>query len=211
MEPLSYRLAKIDDHGSIMEHLMNYFRTEEPLCQAIKATREDTYDIFNDMIRESLSKPISFICVNQCEDIVGCRLNSLIDTSDRAANFDRVRKYNENISKIDTFLNLLGQGLERMLPECKILKFLIVSVRPDYQKKGIATRLIRMSMDKARELDCLYVCTLSVSSKSQALFKKLNFDTLKVIEHKNYLDENGSQIFVCGGDTTCGKLMVKKL
>lgn len=106
----------------------------------------------------------------------------------------------------------MEEGLWQLIPNCdQILKFHIVSVRPDYYRKGIAQTSIEKSIQLARVLDlngCLSTCT---AFNSQQLFEKLGFNTLRSVAHSDYKDDEGRQIMKCHDKTECAKLMFMPL
>lgn len=213
MEDLKFEIAKKEQLDEILEFLLDSFRKDEPISRAVGMTREDGYQIIKDLVEEGLAGPVSFVCTNEENQIVGVRLNAVIDMKDKKFKSEPApeKQYTDVARTIDSFLDVICEDLPQLLPDCnKLLKFIIVSVHPNYQRRGIARKLVELSMDKGKELGCEYVSTAATAINSQKMFEKLQFKTLRIIEHKDFC-QNGRQLICCDDGTTCGKLMVKKL
>ncbi len=95
----------------------------------------------------------------------------------------------------------------------KALRLYVISVRPDYYRKGIGQRMFEMTMKAGKEAGCVAALGAATSHRTQQyLEKKLGFETTRTIMHSDYLDENGEQIFKCrDGLTNCGKMMMIRM
>ena len=100
-------------------------------------------------------------------------------------------------------------------PNCKstieVLSFLMVAVHKDYRRCGLGRKLIQKSLEIGKKLGCDFVKCEAVALSSQTLYEQMGFQTVKVVQHKEWLTTEGKQIFVCDDGTTCGKLMLSKL
>uniref|UniRef100_A0A914CNK0 N-acetyltransferase domain-containing protein n=1 Tax=Acrobeloides nanus TaxID=290746 RepID=A0A914CNK0_9BILA len=77
---------------------------------------------------------------------------------------------------------------------------------------GIARHLLQCGLDdQAKELGYQGVFTEATALISQRLFKRLGYKDLYVLEHSQWLDENGEQIFRCADGTDRGVLAFKQL
>lgn len=219
--------ARLQQRDAILHFLLDHFRLEEPLCHALHLTSIDAQKFFGDMVDRGLLKSVSFVALNDQNDIVGCRMNELItlpivkkppcddEHPQNPSCPSRRCHWPPAVKKLSDFLDYLTRDIDKLLPAGtnSIMKFAAVSVHPDYQRRGIATRLIDASMSLAKERGCEYVFTGATAYRSQQLFEtKLGFQTLRIVEHKDYLDpDTGVPMFKCDDGTTCAKLLVKKL
>jgi len=87
----------------------------------------------------------------------------------------------------------------------------LVSVRHDYQRQGIASKLIALSLEKAREVHCQCVVTTATARQSQLMFQKLGFELKRTLMHEQFRDDQNRQIFCCDDGTDCGQLFVTKI
>uniref|UniRef100_A0A915JGL2 aralkylamine N-acetyltransferase n=1 Tax=Romanomermis culicivorax TaxID=13658 RepID=A0A915JGL2_ROMCU len=215
-QELIYEVAKIDQRQELVDFIVDHFCRDEPISRSLNMSRENSVNLVNGLVDEGLSKPISFVCLNKDRKIVGCRLNALIDKDDQNNRQENRKENRQNHSKIElfieNFLEKLGENFDQNLEGCrKYLKFILVSVDANYQRRGIATKLIELSIAKAKEIGCQFIAVAATANRSQKMFQKLGFQKIKSIMHENYLDENGQQIFKCDDGTNCGEFYVLKL
>jgi len=215
MDGLKFEIAKKEQENEILEFLLKFFREDEPISRSIKMSRDDGYTLFKDLVKEGLQSPVSFVCLNETGEVIGCRLNSVVDLKNKTPEHEYDVQPNPNYTavsqKIERFLDEICKDLHSFIPDCKkYMKFLMVSVHPKYQRRGIAKKLIELSMDMAKNSDCDYIVVAATAFNSQQLFKKLQFDTLRTIDHKDFLEDQ-QPVFNCDDGTNCAKLMAKKL
>ena len=90
----------------------------------------------------------------------------------------------------------------------RVMSFVMVGVRRDLRRCGLARKLVQHSIKVAREAGCTLVKSEAVALSSQRLYEQLNFSDVKIIQHADWKDQNGKPIFNCNDGTTCGKLMI---
>lgn len=211
MNGLSIIEAKTENKNDLIEYLVKYFKDQEPITRSLKLSTDDARIFFTDLVMEGLEYPVSFVVFNERNEIIGCRLNTIYEKNINHYQLD-ISLYPTGPKRIVQLLDNLTEGFEKLLPYfTKIMKFVTVSVRHDYQRRGIAERLVNLSMEKARSLNCDHIMVTATAIRSQKMFEKLGFKAIKEISYDEFLDENGCKIFNCDDGTNSSKLMIKKL
>ncbi len=223
-EVISYHVAKSEDFDAIEAFLLEHFVPNEPIYQALSITENADSDI--EMLKKSLKDPISFIALNSKNEIIGVRLSYFLyldgkccvaDPKDSLENgmqaLDQVRCNLSSIEISDMFLDAIEIGYQRLIPEhCqKLLKFAMLCVNAEYGRRGIATKMVKLSIEKAFKSSCDGILAQATALASQNLFRKENFEILKAVKHENFLDENGKQLIRCKDGTNQGQLLFKRL
>ncbi len=124
--------------------------------------------------------------------VVGCRLNNLYRpyTSDM-----KNLTYPQKHLYVLHFLDELASEVSQLIPEAlQILKFNAVHVDQNYRRLGIAKRLVDLSLEHAKSAGFDYVIATATSYKTQAMFEKIGFLTLKEVKYADYTVD-GKKIF----------------
>lgn len=217
MDNIRIEIAQPQQKQAIVEYLLEYFRIDEPIGRAVNMTKDEARPFFNELVGEGLKEPISFLALNEKDEIVGCRLNEIVDlhAADKNHHASDSGNLPYSVKAIANFLDILTKDVEKLLPPDtkRIMKFIAVSVHPAYRRRGIAKELIERSMQLAIDRQCDYVCVAASAKGSQQLFdKKLGYQLLRTIPHSEYRDPaTNQQIFNCDDGTDCGKFFAKKL
>ncbi|XP_065058560.1 uncharacterized protein LOC135686287 [Rhopilema esculentum] len=217
---LSYRIAVPDDFTQIDSLLQQHFISQEPTDVALGLNRSTPGYVENlqKVIRHCLTQPYSFVTINEENEIVGVRLSKLHKPSQNAID-DRklenaVRSGFSALEIFEVYLAKLEGEVEKLIPaNCRknILKFSILCVHQKFRRLGIAAKLVDLSCQNARKLKFCCVFALLTAKASQNLFKKDGFEVLRVIKHKDFVDENGKRFLNCNDGTDQGQLVFKIL
>ena len=81
----------------------------------------------------------------------------------------------------------------------------------EYGRRGIASKLVELSMENARALGCTGALATLTAYASQCLFLKAKFEILKVINHEAFVDDNGKRLINCKDGTNKGQLVFKRI
>ena len=92
-----------------------------------------------------------------------------------------------------------------------LLSFIILCVRREYRRRGMARRMVEKSIRIARKLGCALVKCEAAVANSQRLFDQMQFITVKEIKYADWLREDGKQVFTYDDGSTCARLMLFKL
>ncbi|XP_065058558.1 uncharacterized protein LOC135686285 [Rhopilema esculentum] len=217
---LSYRIAVPDDFTQIDMLLQEHFISQEPTDVALGLNRSTPGYVENlqEVIGHCLTQPYSFVAINEENVIVGVRLSKLHKPSQNAID-DRklenaVRSGFSALEIFEVYLAILEGEVEKLIPaDCRknILKFSILCVHQKFRRLGIAAKLVDLSCQNARKLKFCCVFALLTAKASQNLFKKDGFEVLRVIKHKDFVDENGKRLLNCNDGTDQGQLVFKIL
>eukprot|EP00795_Rhopilema_esculentum_P000656 gene656-10362_t len=215
---LSYRIAVPDDFTQIDMLLQEHFFPNEPtnVALGLKLTPSRVERI-REIIRQCLTQPYSFVAINEENEIVGLRLNELHKPSQNAIDEwklgNAVRSGLSAWEILQVYLAKLEEDVDRLIPEdCRknILKFFILCVHQKFRRLGIAAKLVDLSCENARKLKFCCVFALLTAKATQNLFKKDGFEVLRVIKHKDFVDENGKRLLNCNDGTDQGLLVFKR-
>ena len=228
-DTVSYRIANNSDFDTIEAFILKHFVTTEPTSQALSLTGNAEFKNFvRPMIQSCLVDPTSYIAVNKVNDIVGVRLNRLCILGESQSTREKddgakklVQDANARLSSdlnplsiLETYLDRIEAGYEVLIPQScdKIIKFVILCVNTvEYGRRGIASKLVELSMENARALGCTGALATLTAYASQCLFLKANFEILKVINHEAFVDDNGKRLINCQDGTNQGQLVFKRI
>ncbi|XP_065059200.1 uncharacterized protein LOC135686790 isoform X2 [Rhopilema esculentum] len=217
---LSYRIAVPDDFTQIDLLLQQHFISQEPTDVALGLNRSTPGYVENlqEVIKQCLTQPYTFVAISEEDEIVGVRLNELHKPSQNAID-DRklgnaVRGGLSAWEILQAYLAKLEEDVDRLIPEdCRknILKFSILCVHQKFRRLGIAAKLVDLSLQNARMFDFCCVFAVLTAKATQNLFKKDCFEVLRVIKHKDFVDENGKILLNCNDGTDQGLLVFKRI
>ncbi|PAV61427.1 hypothetical protein WR25_01767 [Diploscapter pachys] len=226
-DELEYRFATSSNAEDVYSFLLNHFRTSEPITTSLGATEDDLRDFFRDLKDGGLQEKSPSILVYHNEDLIAVCLNDL-KTSKKDPNrtysleIDPYKDYAKMIAsgpypqhvanQLWAFITTAEENLPIMIPENSlIIKLDILCVRKDFQGRGIAKKLVQMTLQKAEDLHCNYVCTVGSAVASQGIFKKYGFKSLCEMPFFCFR-ENGKQVYENLSDGgLCGRLMAYKV
>lgn len=212
MEGLTITIPTLENKNQLVDYLLVHFKDQEPITRSLQLTDQDANAFFSDIVNEGMEYPVSFVVFNEKNEIVGCRLNTIYDKNEKDHDTAAAAEYALGPRHIARLLKTLLDGFENLLPDFnKAMQFVTVSVHPNYQRRGIAQKLVELSMRKAAEFQCDFIIVTATAVRSQKLFEKLGFRTVKQIKYTEFLDESGRQVFNCDDGTESAKLMVKDL
>jgi len=201
-----FSVAGPNDKADLLNFMLDHFRVDEPISTAINLSRDDAEEFFEELIDQSLQQPVSYVLRDESGTIAACCLCAVVDRpGDEVRDVQSVKKKkNAKAEAICRLLDALESQVWR-LTECdRLLCLLIVSVRSDHQRKGIARRLIDCPLlHSARKFNCQGIYTEATAFNSQQLFAANGFSPLAEIVHVDWKDEtDGMPVFVCGDGRT---------
>ncbi|KRZ66984.1 hypothetical protein T10_4730 [Trichinella papuae] len=207
------------DVSEIKLFLCQDFIFNEPLNQALKSTADELMPLLTFLVESSVKDAFS-ILVKHKGTLVACVLNSLHTLSTNMAKIP-AETFPEKATIIGNFINKMEENsLQRILNNdkqlsCSSTKYLVVeviSVSASIAGKGIAKKLMNDTEEMARQHNFNFILTIATNIRSQLLFEKIGYSTIYALQHKDYLTEDGRQIFHCPDNATiCAKGMLKKI
>lgn len=198
----------------VYQLLINTFRVDEPMCKYTKLTIEECSGAFSDYVQHSLSHGVSFVALDPISlKVVGCRLNTIVDRNFPSISLDFYALYPAKEADLLTFLQQLCEPIDQLpLTVEKILRFDVLCVMEQHRGKGVAKALVDASVSLGKELSLNAIITTATSIKTQRLFDKIGFATLKTIAFEDYRDSVGNRIFFnVPIEESMAKLMIKYL
>lgn len=193
MDHLKYQLVTPSQYEEAIHLFNSEFLSHEPITRAIGCTEQtNTMDQY---ILSTLKENLSWCVVDQRTGrMVGVRItgSQTLDESQDVPTFDRYVEQGYS-RKWASFLLLIGAVLDtkKVLTayhETKILKLIALCVHHDYRKKGIATELVRCTLDHAVKLGYTFAGVVCTSIYTQALFVKLGFEKVEERYYADYVD-----------------------
>ena len=224
-DTIKYRIATKDDFGALKSFLLEFYIPYEPTCNSLAlACSKGASDFIHPVVEECLSNPVSFLALNENEEIIGALVCSLRDLSEESqkANFD---KQQTNVTRISIAASPLEIWLAYrraidaeygvLVPkDCRemVVKFAAVCVNTmRYGRRGIARKLVEITLENARAKGCKGAVETCTAKASQGLFKKTGFEILKVVKHDEFVNETGQRLINCKDGTDQGQLLFKRL
>ncbi|XP_065058557.1 uncharacterized protein LOC135686283 [Rhopilema esculentum] len=216
---LSYRIAVPDDFTQIDLLLQQHFISQEPTAVALHLNRSTPgyVELLQEITTECLTQPYSFVAINEENEIVGVSMNKMSHKPSQNAMDDwklenPVRSGLSPLKILQVYLAKLGEDVEKLIAadsSQKILKISILCVHRKFQRLGIAAKLVDLSIKNDRVFNFCCVFAEAIAKASQNLFKKNCFDVFRLINHKDFVDENGKRLLNCNDGTDQGHLVFK--
>lgn len=202
-------LSSEERMDSLISFLKETFWIDEPLCKSLGLhVCEDTTRRTAYRLKDNLS---ILMVSNSTGNIIGC-LTMCIVTVNVAD--DTAILQNENLKKIRTFLahKWEEKNVFKHFGVKKAVHFLHLSTDKNYQRRGIASKLMQASLTFCRELGFTPVCIAAdcTSNISQKIFEKFEFENLYTVRYDEY-KVNDEIVFTNMGDNKVAMFFVKQL
>ena len=224
-DTIKYRIATKDDFGALKSFLLEFYIPNEPTCNSLAlAGSKGASDFIHPVVEECLSDPVSFVALNEDEEIIGALVCSLRDLTkeSKKANLDKqqacMTRISISASPLEIWLayrRAINADYGVLVPkDCHemLVKFAAVCVNTvSYGRRGIARRLVEVTLDNAKAKGCKGAVETCTAKASQGLFKKTGFEILKVVKHDEFVDEAGQRLINCNDGTDQGQLLFKRL
>jgi len=195
--------------------LQESFVPREPLSVALGLTWEDETNGFGTNAETIVRDGCSFVALNPEGRVVGCSISSVSNVErghDPEHDFIPIAGETAKLKLARTILRGLMSGWTKEVPDCRtILEFGILCVEAQYAGRRIGERLVERSLRLAEELRVDYIYTVATNLRTQRVFAKLGFDTMRTKNCDEFLDEAGNQVLKMSDGTTCLKWMVKRV
>jgi len=213
-EEISVVKATPEHSDQVLRLLEESFVPREPLCMAVDSVWEDFLPGFLHM-KEVVNEGHSFVALNPASRVVGCRISTLLKIPrnvEPEPNLIDIAGDSEKLTILMSVFRSFLAGWTKELPDCHVaLEFILMCVEEQYGGKGIAGELVKKSLALAEELKVDYVYTVATNWKSQKVFEKLKFTTIRMKNYDEFVDEDGKPLLKMKDGSTCVKWMVKKI
>ncbi|KAK0417772.1 hypothetical protein QR680_013201 [Steinernema hermaphroditum] len=195
-DELEFRLANPEDIDAIMAFTNSVFIAQAPVSKKVGLSAEDSELLYRPTVVESLRTPFSLLVFHRPSgDLIAYRIMSLWRRGD-------AQKTPASGFEIPDRLRLLGGVLVDLKKSfwdlCPnevnaVLRREFSCVRKDFQRRGIASRMLDELLDeeelKASGIDGVMSETSSLAN--QALLAKKGFTALRDVSYASVIDSEG--------------------
>ena len=169
-------------------------QTNDPLLKAVGCTIPTGPD--SQITLDCLKQGLSWCAVDEITGkMVGiriCRSQSVADFTDAVPTFDEYiqRGWSREWALAWPLFNCAMDSKQILTTyqEDKILELYAVCVLSDYKKKGIATELVKRSLDHAVNHGHTFAGVVCTSAYTQQLYEKQGFEKVKEVCYATYVD-----------------------
>jgi len=214
-QEISIVKAQSEHSDQVIRLLKESFTPREPLSTSIGLNWDEDMTGFGSKAEEILKAGYSFVAINGQGRVVGCRISMVMDiVKDQIPEPDYIKIVGSTpkLKLLKTVFQTLMTGWTKELPDSnRILEFIVMCVEEAYGGKGIAEKLAKRSLELAEELQVDYVYTIATNCRTQTVFNKLKFDTIRTKNYDEFVDDEGNPILKMNDGSTCMKWMVKKI
>ncbi|KAH0944768.1 hypothetical protein HN011_009652 [Eciton burchellii] len=206
-----------DDKLRVLKFLRRFFFRDEPLNQCIQLIPEgedSTCEELEDYCSNaSFENNLSLMAISASGTIVGVSLNGKMGPpppeeaeyvhSCKNAKFKKILKLLHHIDK--------NVNTGERFRDLNVLELRIISVNTNWRGKGIGKALIEKSMEIAKAQGFNYMRVDCTSLFSGKLCARIGFNAIYELDYKDYVDEDGKQIFSPALPHTTAVTYTKKL
>ncbi|XP_070532536.1 uncharacterized protein [Ptychodera flava] len=186
-----------EDHFEEAAHILtSTFIGGEPLRLAVKMPYEAELAYNQIMCRECAQDGVSVVAIDKnLNKVIGVTVGKIVNGTDPNAMLDEISLMPDALKPYyERFGPLFGK-LEQCYfqnpnflnnPDCKILKSYKISVHPDYEGRGIGTKIADVRRELAEKKVVKFICLVATALRSQILYKKLGYEDIGEIFYKDY-------------------------
>ncbi|RWS24938.1 hypothetical protein B4U80_13150 [Leptotrombidium deliense] len=192
-ESLVIRLMNKEDVDEVSQLLAKVFSEKEPCCSYLKVPCEDFYIIAKRITNRCAEEELSFVCLDtklqEGEQIIGFRLSHTLRLNDIKEELEDEKVDFDSRSAFFSLTNALKREWFKIHSdekEAKCFYFITLGIKNGYENKGIATKLVKISLKHAKSKGFDYVFVICTASATQHIFeKKYNFKAVIIKEYEN--------------------------
>ncbi len=197
---VKYQMIKPEKFQEAINLFNDQFLTYEPMSKAIQVPKHNTA---TDQTKHYyLEQGLSWCAVDEKSGkMVGISINcceSLADLPDVPPTFDEYvergfsREWSSMLVLLDSALEIKSILIANQ--ESRMYEVFAVSVHSDYKNKGIASKLVKQSLEHAVALGFTLAGVLCTSIYTQQLFEKQGFEKVKEIFYASYVDGKSNTV-----------------
>nr|XP_039274179.1 uncharacterized protein LOC120348120 [Styela clava] len=203
---LEYRILEIGDMEDTMVFLLKNLISRQPVSLHLNVNKGDWKTHFTPILESGVSQAVS-IGVFDKSILCGVAINLLSQVSQQGPSPRKATPI-----KIRQALQLL-QSMSQNFKEKNFLEIFIITVKQDYTKRGIASRLCVKSEEIARKLGLSCLSITCTSAYMQRAANRLGYQTMEKTFYKDYIDPITSEkIFKTMPEPhECCLFMIKRL
>lgn len=199
---ITYKQVTPDLFHEALELYDEYYLPYDPVLKAVGCT--EVTDVDTKMVISFLQQGLSWCAVNEVTGkMVGIRINHFVSMADIPDVVPTLDDYvNQGWSKKWSLVwRLFGCAfdIKQILTTYKadkLMELFALCVHSDYKKRGIATELVKRSLDHALQHGNTLVAVLCTSAYTQKLYEKQGFEKVREISYSTYVD-NETKSLLC--------------
>ncbi|XP_063397399.1 uncharacterized protein LOC134681682 [Mytilus trossulus] len=197
--------------NSLILFLKENFWPDEPLWKSLGLQIDDEVTRrFASRLKDNLS---ILLVSNTSGEIIGCR-TMFLETLNEVDDMRILQIKNEKLRKVRTFLGhkWIERNVFQHFGVDKAMHFLALATHKNHRGRGIASKLMKASLEFCTELGFTPVCIVGecTSNISQKIFEKFEFENLYTVRYDDY-KVNDEIVFTDTGDSKTAKFYVKQL
>ncbi len=189
-----YQLVTPEQYKEALDLFNDFFLPLNPVQRAVGCTTQT--DSSDQEILKCLKQGLSWCVIDErTGKIVGVRITGsekITELPDTMPTFDKYLQHgwSKEWSAIWVLLNS-AMDVKKTLTtyqESKMLELFALCVHPDHQKLGIATELVKRTLDHGVKCGFSFAGVICTSAYAQRLFEKLEFEKVKELCYATYVD-----------------------
>lgn len=199
LDTIEIRIIPYEQGNEVFDFIVKYFYRDEPLASCEPKMIPGELD--REHILQCIQAGTSIMAVQKCpngEQIVGVNIGSIKTPASTQEYYDEAEK--EGNTKYGKILKFLGDcskkaDLFNRYGVNKLFYSFLSCVHEDFRGHNLGMRLKTELMILARSLGYKLVSSDCTSFYSARVLQRMGWDYVDCIMYKDYVDENGEQIF----------------
>lgn len=216
---IQYRIANESRYEDVVNSLYANFFTDEPMSHCLELTDGVKRDpILDEFVYAALNENLTIMAIEEdTGKLVGACINVVAKKEDKDASLEEsLEKYKD--SKFKHIVHLLhivnadaGDIYSELNSDC-LFDIKMISAEKHHRKGGLATDLLRRSVDLAKCLGFKGVKTEATGLYSRKAFTKIGFEVKAECIYEDFVSMDGEKLFVGAIDPhRCTTLMTKRI
>ncbi|XP_070533036.1 uncharacterized protein [Ptychodera flava] len=186
-----------EDHFEEAAHILtSTFVNGNPVSLVLKLPYEAELTYNRLLCRNYAKDGVSVVAIDkELNKVIGAAVGTIVKGTDPNAMLDEFSLMPDEVKPYYKPVGPLFGKLERCIfesskflnnPDCKILKSYKISVHPDYEGRGIGTKLADLRRELGEKKDVKFISVFTTALGSQILYKKLGYEDIGEIFYKDY-------------------------
>ena len=194
---IEYQLVAPEQFGEAVKLFDDHFLTDEPIMKSLGPSHlQSDIDKMNRLVLSFLKHNLSWCAIDKSTGrMVGVRITysqSLADLPDAQLTFDELVSsgWSNEWASVMFLLDAMLDAKEILTSykESKMLELFAVGVNSDYRNRGIASELVRRTLDHAVAVGHTIAGVVCTSIYTQKLFEKQGFEKVKEEYYGSYIN-----------------------
>jgi len=217
---ISFRIVDQSRYSEILDLLYTNFHTDEPMSKAVGMIKDpsDKNPTLDEFALDGLKQNLSIMAIDPITDnLLGVAINIEAKKEKREQTLEEcLDEYADHRFKhIMTVLYNVNQMAGDLYIEMETDVFFdikMVTTDKTQRRGGLATDLLRRSVELARNLGFKAVKTEATGLYSRKAFERLGFSVNAEYLYEDYISQDGERVFATLADNhKCTTLMTKRL